>query len=136
VPATRSMLIATALGLAGSWACGQTVYRCGSSYSQERCPGGTAVDVSDPRASGDAARAGKAAAADGKRADAMEKERLAREKNAPKAVVIGPATPPAREKPAKAVAKSKKDKKGKASEAEPFTAMAPRPAGEAKKGKP
>ncbi|MCA3237428.1 MAG: hypothetical protein ACK5RC_12860 [Curvibacter sp.] len=27
----------------------QTVYRCGSSYSQTPCPGGNAIDASDPR---------------------------------------------------------------------------------------
>lgn len=27
----------------------QTVYRCGNSYSQQPCPGGTAIDASDNR---------------------------------------------------------------------------------------
>jgi hypothetical protein len=134
MPAPKPMLVAAALALAASWAGGQTVYRCGNSYSQQPCPGGTAVDVSDPRTRADAVRAGKATAADVKRADMLAKERAEEAKNAPKAIVIGPATSvAAKDKPAED-AKEKKKKKG--AESEPFTAVAPKAPGEAKKAKP
>ncbi|HEY0825158.1 MAG TPA: hypothetical protein VGD76_15330 [Ramlibacter sp.] len=122
-------LILATLALAAS-AQAQTVYRCGSSYSQQPCPGGTPVAASDARTPADAARAGGAAAADAKRAEAMEKARLAQEKNAPKAIIIGPQTP--------AVADAKPAKDGtrpKAGKLEQFTAVSPKPPGEAKKAK-
>ena len=123
----RTILIAT-LSLAAAGACGQTVHRCGSSYSSQPCAGGTAIDVSDPARPAEAKHAAAATAADQKRADAMEKDRLAREKDAPRAVVIGPTEPPApaaRKEPAK---DGKKGKKDKAHDPEVFTATSQREA--------
>jgi hypothetical protein len=122
-------MIATALALAGPWATGQTVYRCGNDYGQRPCAGGTAIEASDGRTPAEAARASSVAAADARRADALEKARLAQEQNAPKAIVIGP--PPAVEKPAKDGGKAKGGK------LEQFTAQSPGKggAGEAKKPK-
>ena len=130
----RPILILATLALAAP-AQAQTVYRCGSSYSQQPCPGGQPVAASDARTPADAARASGHAAADMKRAEAMEKARLAQEKNAPKAIIIGPQTP------AVADAKPAKDgKKAKAGKLEQFTAVSPKPAAakkpEKKKAKP
>ena len=36
-------LLAAVLALASPWAAAQTVWRCGNSYSQQPCPGGTAT---------------------------------------------------------------------------------------------
>lgn len=122
-------LILATLALAAS-AQAQTVYRCGSSYSQQPCPGGTPVAASDARTPADAARATRAAEADARRADAMEKARLAQERDAPRAIIIGPQTP--------AVADAKPAKEGakpKAGKLEQFTAVSPKPPGEAKKPK-
>jgi len=84
--------------------------------------------VSDPRTAADAAQAGKAASGDARRADAMEKDRLAQEKNAPKALVIGPKEPPpAAARPAKG------KKKDPVQDPNVFTAAGPRPPGEGKK---
>ena len=108
-----------AIVLAVSGAAGaQAVYRCGSSYSQQPCPGGSEVAVTAPRPPSDVAQARAAVQADMKRADAMEKARLAQEKNAPKALIIGPQA--AASAPVKQVAQGKK--KGKPEE---FTAVAP-----------
>ena len=116
-------ILAAALALCAPWAPAQTVYRCGSSYSQQPCAGATALEVSDPRTPADAARAGKAAAGDAKRADAMEKERLAQEKNAPKGLVIG-----AKEAPPQAVKPAAKGKKKEpASDPNVFTATGKKP---------
>ena len=90
----RTPLLLAALSLAACCAGAQTVYRCGSSYSAQPCPGATALDVTDQRPPADAARAGKVASDDWKRAEAMEKARLAQEKNAPRALVIGQKEPP------------------------------------------
>src|SRR5688572_19188224 len=86
-------VIAAAFACAGSWAWGQTVYRCGNSYGQQPCAGGSVIDSTDARSPAEAARATGVAAADARRADAMEKARLAQEKDAPRAVIIGPQTP-------------------------------------------
>jgi hypothetical protein len=112
-------LILATLALAAP-AQAQTVYRCGSSYSQQPCPGGQPVAAADAPSPADAARASGNAAADMKRAEAMEKARLAQEKNAPKAIIIGPQTPAVADaKPAKQA------KKAKAGKPEPFTAVVP-----------
>ena len=120
----RKPLLFAALVFAGTCACAQTVYRCGSSYSSQPCAGGTALEVTDTRTPADATRASKVAAEDMKRAEAMEKARLAQEKNAPKALVIGPKeAPPKPQEPAKP---HKDKKKGKAEDPNVFTAAAPK----------
>lgn len=121
-------LLLAALALAATDASGQTVFRCGNSYAQQPCAGGSAVDASDPRSPDQAAVAGKVAAGDAKRAEALEKARLAQEKNAPKALVIGPQAKP--EDPPMADAKDKP--KAKPGKLEQFTAVEPRKPGEKK----
>lgn len=112
------ILIPVLLAASLPWAAAQTVYRCGSSYSQEPCAGGKAIDVTDKASAADAARSARGAQVDAQRAEAMEKARLAQEKNAPKAIVMG--APPV------AAAKPAKDAKGKKKGPEkPFTATAP-----------
>ena len=125
---SRPIIIAAALALAGPWAAGQTVYRCGNAYGQQPCAGGSAIDSSDARTPAEASRAASVAAADARRADAMEKARLAQEKNAPGAAIIGPqaAATPAAMRPAKDGAKAKMGK------LEQFTAVSPKPPGEMK----
>ena len=54
----------------------QNVYKCGSSYSQQPCAGGTAVEASDARAGTQKRQTEDAARRDARAADAMEKERL------------------------------------------------------------
>jgi hypothetical protein len=111
-------IAAIALAVAGA-AGAQTMYRCGSSYSQQPCPGGSEVAGSAARPAADVAQARAVAQADAKRADAMEKARLAQEKNAPKALVIGP------KEVATAPAKSASHAKKKQGKPEEFTALQP-----------
>jgi hypothetical protein len=113
------------LAVAGATASAQTVYRCGNSYGTQPCPGGTTVDVGAARTSADAARAKEARLEDWKRAEAMEKSRLAQEKNAPKALVIGPQEPPAKPEPKQHAKADKKHKKGDPQDPDVFTANAP-----------
>jgi hypothetical protein len=122
----KNIALAALLALASSLAGAQTVYRCGSSYSQQPCTGATEVPVADPRTSAEAQRAARAGAADAKLAGQMEKSRLAQEKNAPKAIVIAPQVPVKEE--------AKKDGgKGKPAKLDQFTAVSPRAPAEAKK---
>src|SRR4051812_8948856 len=57
-------------------AAAQNIYRCGDSYSQRPCPGGTVVEAEDERSAAQRAQTSQAAQRDAKTADAMEKARL------------------------------------------------------------
>jgi hypothetical protein len=100
-------LLAAALLAACAGAIAQPIYRCGNSYSQQPCEGGSVVappGVAPGKA--DAARAAAAARVDAQRAQELEKARLAQEKNAPRAIIIAaPATPAASAKPTTALKK-------------------------------
>ena len=75
--ARRSVL--TAIMLAASPAWSQTIWRCGSSYSERPCEGGRAVATDDPRSAGQQADSQRAAQRDAQLADEMEDERLAQQ---------------------------------------------------------
>lgn len=108
----------------------QPVYRCGSSYGQQPCAGGTALAIDDARTPAESTRAANVSRDDARRADAMEKARLAQERNAPRAIVIGPAEAP------RPSAKPEKDaSRPKAGKPDQFTAVSPRKPGDAKKPK-
>jgi hypothetical protein len=79
-------IAACALALAATTAAqAQTVYRCGSSYSERPCTEGQALRVEDRKPSQEEAAAAAAnAKRDAKLADSLEKERLAQEKAAAK----------------------------------------------------
>jgi hypothetical protein len=124
---SKKILVIAAIAVASSWAGAQTVWRCGNSYSQQPCEGGTAIAPSTSRpASSDAAAATRVANVDAKLAADLEKARLARERNAPKAIIIGPQTPAS----APVVKTVKEASKAKPGKPEQFTAIAP---GSAKK---
>ena len=73
-----SLLAITALSLCTSLQA-QTVYRCGSSYSQTPCPGGSTVDATDSRTP-EQRKAHEASVKLEKRTgDTMEKNRLKEE---------------------------------------------------------
>lgn len=57
----------------------ETVYRCGDAYSQQPCPGGTAVQADDPRSESQRAQTRDAAKRDAKVAEEMQKSRLKEE---------------------------------------------------------
>ncbi|NPC57656.1 hypothetical protein [Caenimonas soli] len=68
--------------LAAAWlvpAAAQNIYRCGDSYSQQPCPGGTVVEAQDERSAAQRSQTTLAAQRDAKTADAMEKARLKEE---------------------------------------------------------
>ena len=74
-----AVLCSMMLSLAGHEAAAQTVYRCGSSYSQSPCPAAVTVNVDDPRTAQQKQEAEAAARRDAKTADGMEKSRLKQE---------------------------------------------------------
>jgi hypothetical protein len=126
LPALAACLVA----LAASSAAAQPVYRCGSTYSQQACPGAIAMVAPASRSEADAARARSQAQSDAKLADQLEKQRLAQEARAPKATVLGgqPSPPPKQE-----AAPIRKLQKG---EKQPhFIAVGPRPVKEKKQAK-
>ena len=64
----------------------QTIYRCGSSFSQKPCEGAQALQIDSRRPSREEAAAAEAnARRDARLADGLEKERLAQEKAAAEA---------------------------------------------------
>jgi len=71
------------------------VYRCGSSYSQEPCSGGSLVAVDDARSAGQVAQAQKVAQLDARLAEALVRERVQAERAAARQglVLIGTSTP-------------------------------------------
>jgi hypothetical protein len=115
----KNLILGAALVLVTQWSAAQTVWRCGNGYSQQPCEGGSAVAAPHTPTAAEATKAEGAAKSDAARAEALEKARLAQEKNAPKAIVIGPVEP---------AAKPVADKRGtapKAGKLEQFTAVAP-----------
>jgi hypothetical protein len=120
------------LALASPWTAAQGVWRCGNSYGQQPCAGGSVVATDRTPSAAEAAQSRRGADADAKRAGELEKARLEREKNAPAAVI--PPEPKAAE--AKGTAGKKKDgKSGKHAEHLTATAPLPRPEPKAKLSK-
>ncbi len=123
---TRLALIGMALGSACLGTAAQSVYRCGSAYSQAPCTGGQVIDTSETLQTQQKGKGPTAAERDAKAAAALEKERLNLEARAAPAYIAHPrqAADQARE----GMAKSRK--------LEQFTAVAPaRPGDEKKKSK-
>ena len=89
----KTIILGGLLFLAAHAAAAQAVWRCGNSYGSKPCPGGTQVTSPDQPPPGAAQGAARVAATDAKLAAEMEKARLAQEKNAPRALIIGGETP-------------------------------------------
>jgi hypothetical protein len=86
-------IVAAAVGVAACAAQAQAVYRCGNTYGSQPCEGAGVVAPPHVPSRAEGARAVQAAKVDAKRAAALEKARLAQEKNAPKVIVMGPKQP-------------------------------------------
>ncbi len=126
------LLVVLVLGAppqAAAQAAGDTVYRCGNSYSSKPCPGGGPVDAADPRSPAQQREARQAAQRDAALARQMKADRLAAEREAAKggAANVGPA---AVKPPAKAA--SKPHKPGKVKKRAVPTAAAAKPASSAR----
>lgn len=70
----------------------QAIYRCGDSYSQQPCAGGTQLPAAAPAPSAaDRSQAAAAAARDARLAESLEKDRVRREAQAGTGAVVLPA---------------------------------------------
>jgi hypothetical protein len=124
-------LIAKSSMLTGAWA--QNTYKCGNSYSQQPCAGGSVVDTADSRTSAQKQAADQANQRTAQAAAAMETARLQKDKADLQAVApaVKPAVKPA--KPRAAAASQPKDsqpapknaKKPKSSAPDEFKAQVP-----------
>ena len=72
-----ALMLSLSLSLATAGANAQTVYRCGSSYSESPCPQATPLDVTDARTAAQRADAQRVAAGEKQLGLRMEQERLA-----------------------------------------------------------
>jgi hypothetical protein len=106
----------------GERAAAQTTYKCGETYSQQPCSGGSALQSVDARTEAQRVQAGAAAKRDAKLADAMEKERLKQEAQAAPANILP--RPDTTEAPQNRPATAKPKKP------EVFVAVVPRKPGE------
>jgi hypothetical protein len=121
-------IILIAINLIGTRSWGQNVYKCGNTYSQQPCPGGTLVDAADTRTSEQKKASDLASQRNAKAADALEQARLTKDKADLQAVA--PAVKPAKPR---AVASQAKDsrpaqqtaKKPKLSSPDEFKAQVP-----------
>jgi len=106
----------------------QNIYRCGDSYSQRPCPGGTVVEAKDERNAGQRSQTSQAAQRDARMADAMEKARLKEEAKPVSAYIPAKVQAPENAGKPAAARKAKKPEKP-----EHFTAVAPGKPGDAMK---
>lgn len=86
----------------------QDIYRCGDSYSQRPCPGGTLVPTDDARSASQRAQTSQAARRDAQLAATMEKARLKEEAKPVQVYVPPPKTVATQGDGAKADGKPKK----------------------------
>ena len=132
-----TFLIATNLITTGVW--GQNIYKCGNTYSQQPCPGGTLVDASDARTSEQKKASDLASQRNAKAADALEQARLKKEKTEHPALTgskkPAKAASAAAPMPADSVPPKTAAKKSKAKAEGDFKAQVP-PDQDAKKKKP
>jgi hypothetical protein len=102
----------------GAW--GQNVYKCGNTYSQQPCPGGTLVDAADTRTSEQKKAADQASERHAKAADTLEQARLKKEKTeqqaltASKKPTVAPSTTASQPRDSAGPKKTAKKSKAKA----------------------
>jgi len=76
----RSVLAALLLASGVGSIAAAPIYRCGSTYSQTPCPGGSVVEATDTRSAAQRAEAKRIADKERKAAEEMERERKQKEK--------------------------------------------------------
>jgi len=107
----------------------QAIYRCGDSYSQQPCAGGTQVAPALPGPSStERSQAAAVAARDARLAESLEKDRVRREAQASASPVVLPSAPAAEPEP------HKWPEKAATRKLDVFTASVP--GGKQAKGKP
>ena len=112
------------LWLLAASASAQNVYRCGESYSNQPCPGGTVVPTDDPRSAAQRAQTDAATRRSARSAQVLEKDRLRQEGQPAQAII-----PPPAHEPTAAVA-DRTLSATRPKKPELFTAVAPRKPGD------
>ena len=79
-PAIRKTLLIATLCLTAGFASGQTVYRCGSTYSQTPCGVGVEIEVDDSRTPEQRTQADESRKRQAELAQTLEQERLTQER--------------------------------------------------------
>jgi hypothetical protein len=123
----RNLSIIVLCLAASGWmapAAAQDIYRCGDSYSQQRCPGGVLVPIEDARSAAQGKQTSAAAQRDARMADAMEKARLKEEAKPVQAYI----PPPKAQEPGQDY--SRTAGVAKATKPAHFTAVSPKKPGE------
>ena len=89
---TASLLVCMVSAGSGALAADAPVHRCGNSYSSQPCPGGTVLDVADPRSAAQQREASEASRRDAALARQMQAQRMADERAVPRggAANLGP----------------------------------------------
>lgn len=119
-PLTAAVLL---LGLLAANASAQNVYRCGESYSNQPCPGGTVVITDDPRSAAQRSQTDAATRRNARSAQVLEMDRLRQEGQPAQAII-----PPRANEPTAAVT-DRTWSATKLKKPELFTAVAPRKPG-------
>ena len=78
--ATITAIVLIAAYALSTGATAQNIYKCGSSYSQSPCPGGSTIDVTDARTPAQKEQTDSAVSRDAQTAEAMQKARIQQEK--------------------------------------------------------
>ena len=123
----RNLSITVLCLAAGGWmapAAAQDIYRCGDSYSRQRCPDGTPVQAEDARSAEQARQTSVAAQRDARMADAMEKARLKEEAKPAQAYIPPPKAQDAAQERGKTASGAKATKPAH------FTAVSPKKPGQ------
>ena len=120
-PVTSAVLMLCLLTAAAS---AQNVYRCGESYSNQPCPGGTVVPTDDPRSAAQRAQTDAATRRDARSAQVLERDRLRQEGQPAQAIIPPPATEPT------ATVADRTSSATRPKKPALFTAVAPRKPGE------
>ena len=111
----RIAILLIAINALNHWAEAQTVYKCGSTYSQTPCPDARILPVDDGRSVAQQQQTTAASQRDQLRADQLEKTRLEQENTS------------ARPSPAVKATSPKKAGRGPATPAKPMTPAVSRP---------
>jgi hypothetical protein len=86
-----SLLLLMATGLGSTAVVAQTVYRCGDTYSQIPCAGGSKVDAADERTRSQKSQTDASAQRDARSAKSLEATRIQQEEAQAKALRASPA---------------------------------------------
>ena len=120
----RMIAVAVSVAALATAASGETVYRCGTSYSHAPCAGATAVDVGAPPSVAERTEARAVATRERQLADELVRDRHERERAARPAAPVSLSATPAASTPARKSAKATKKQRREVDDRD-FVAVVP-----------